>query len=1195
MRSCCLLACLIALRAAAVTPAGIVYEAEDIVRTADAWRLNERSTDRWLLWTTEEDIEAKRSGGAVLASPVVAADRDRPDAGAPALHCLIDDLPPGLYRIYISNPGRPLGYSRDGLTWFRHGGGELLWGQQRIDGPFEFWVDDRYAHPAGNPGPGYFDYVRFVRLPDSAANVIRIDSGFRDEAWLAEPGRRIVPASELRLDGFEVDQGVIRAGGPPAAFSHAFGAAGTYYVALRMVDDQDGIEELRIRLGEREVGTILADATGDARALFSLTVPLEVRAGEVLSFDCRSEVGFYRIESLLISTTPIEPPPLRFEHFIGRAIEPGSVQLCWTTTQAIETGQVELTGGREPIAGPPDLTVGRNHQAWLVGLDPRVAYQARVVTTVQGERVESPPFAVSARPARLARSRPTVIPLRVDEPTEQARTAWPAQVGLPFAAGVLADVAHLRLEAADGAALPLQADLFSRWPDGSVKWATLAFLADSDRDYRLRVLETLPPAVAAPLLTVTEGEEAWRLRTDALAFDLAKPIPALFSRVGFDRDGDGRIDDGERIAAAPLGANVKLELPDGAFYTLGPPEALLVEVNGPVRAVVRLHGSFVAPDGVRAWGYGLRLTLWRGQPQIEVALTVINDQPQPAFRDLRALALRVPLDAAGGLRGSLEGLAPEPIPDDDGLWIHQDFDNRFDLRLAEGVQDGERAIGVARAVDDGAQATVVLHDFWQTYPSGFAVKPDGVHVRLLPALPADQYLDVASREQWHILYSWCREGNYHLRAGQATQHRVTVRYDRPGAGPSPAALADWCNRPLLPQAPPEYLVGAGVYGRDLSLPGDGWESYEAAFAAGFERLEADRAQRRTYGWMHWGDWFGERVFNYGNSEYDLSQVMALHWLRSGDRRLFERGLEMARHQTTVDTLHGGFTEPMNGLVWTHSFNHVGSDLAPEDPRFPPEVAGYVEQFGRGFMNGAIDRQGHIYQEGNWLYAALTGDGWLRDVAARVSDNQARMLTRSFDFGIERSGGWPLINMVAAWRVSGDPFYLNAARLMVERCLERQDPVTGGWLHRPPLSETDGEEVLGGKAFAVGILSCGLLRYLDVEPEPRPEVERMLVRGADWLMHESWCPGRGFRYISNCAKYRDTGQRGSLSMLNAELIAFAWEQTGEAQYLDFWRDMAAGIFDSPFSGNGKSFSMAARQTIFGLDRVRAAGILAAPAP
>lgn len=165
--------------------------------------------------------------------------------------------------------------------------------------------------------------------------------------------------------------------------------------------------------------------------------------------------------------------------------------------------------------------------------------------------------------------------------------------------------------------------------------------------------------------------------------------------------------------------------------------------------------------------------------------------------------------------------------------------------------------------------------------------------------------------------------------------------------------------------------------------------------------------------------------------------------------------------------------------------------------------------------------------------------------------------------------------------------------MVERCFEREDPVKGGWPHYPPINETGGERVLGGKAFAVGILSHGLMRYIEQEPEDRQDVREMLVRAADWLMNESWNPGKGFRYITNAPNHADRGHRGISCALNAEIIAFAYEETGDSTYLEFWKEMMQGVLDDKSHGMGKPFTQMTRQTIYGLDRVYRAGLTEMP--
>jgi len=160
---------------------------------------------------------------------------------------------------------------------------------------------------------------------------------------------------------------------------------------------------------------------------------------------------------------------------------------------------------------------------------------------------------------------------------------------------------------------------------------------------------------------------------------------------------------------------------------------------------------------------------------------------------------------------------------------------------------------------------------------------------------------------------------------------------------------------------------------------------------------------------------------------------------------------------------------------------------------------------------------------------------------------------------------------------------------VQRCLERHDPVSGCWPQTPPLGETNGVPVVGGKPFAVGILTCGLLRYLELEPMDRPDVRHMLVRSVDWLKDAAWVPGKGFVYITNVPSYVNDAGRGYVSCLCADAVAFAYEETKDPKYLDFWKDMMAGVFDSPSGGMGKGFSQNFRQTIFGLERLRAAGV------
>ena len=117
---------------------------------------------------------------------------------------MVRGLKPGLYQVYVSPPGRPLAYSLDGKQWQRYESGELNLGRRQIGRePFEIWIDDRFAAPANNPGPAYYDYLRFVPVPQCSANVRREEAYSGLELWLNRGKRGFgVFIGDLELSGF---------------------------------------------------------------------------------------------------------------------------------------------------------------------------------------------------------------------------------------------------------------------------------------------------------------------------------------------------------------------------------------------------------------------------------------------------------------------------------------------------------------------------------------------------------------------------------------------------------------------------------------------------------------------------------------------------------------------------------------------------------------------------------------------------------------------------------------------------------------------------------------------------------------------------------------------------------------------------------------------------------------------------------
>ncbi len=177
----------------------LTFEAETVSQPAAAWNVNRTTRDHWNLWSTDVDAAKKWSGGVVLQSPPVLADRAAPEEGAPPLHVRVTGIPPGRYDVSMKM-NRTLGVSRDGgKSWTRLSNGDL--GDAVITvGTYELWVDDRFADLV-NPGSGYFDNLQFapiVAVPPKPAV-----TGFARERVREKLDRGLVAlrrsATEVRL------------------------------------------------------------------------------------------------------------------------------------------------------------------------------------------------------------------------------------------------------------------------------------------------------------------------------------------------------------------------------------------------------------------------------------------------------------------------------------------------------------------------------------------------------------------------------------------------------------------------------------------------------------------------------------------------------------------------------------------------------------------------------------------------------------------------------------------------------------------------------------------------------------------------------------------------------------------------------------------------------------------------------------
>lgn len=781
----------------------------------------------------------------------------------------------------------------------------------------------------------------------------------------------------------------------------------------------------------------------------------------------------------------------------------------------VEREQVE--GGRNHAVVLTNLVAGQCYKVRMsqpISLDNR-EYEFKPFEFVAGERPQPPPT-VSDR-----------IALQVFEPTAVGRQGWPVTSGVPFAPGRLAAVEQVGLEDAQGRPVEAQFGVTARWPDGSIKWLLCDFQATTtagkSSDYFL--------TTAAK--GVTRQEDATR-------------------RAALERCA-------REIVARECEATIVLA--DGTILRAQPADEVRIDDSGALRCALSAGGDYADSAGRRSWRWRAQVNVYGGAtPMDSVRWGISNNDTSERTLLVKSATWQ---RGKGGSAGAVVLGSGERV--DGEFRIRQDLETRAVLTQGSAAHDLKKCDGLFMLPQ---KELVWVRDFWQSWPKGVGWREGRLTVELLPELTAKNYPPVKSADDLFIKYFWYKDGCYQFNRGMEVANDIWL-LDQVETVREPQKWREWLEQPLFAHAESEYYCATGAFGAVVPAQRNGFAKYEATFERSFKALEAGRQRRGEYGWMNYGDWFGERRWNWGNNEYDLPYTVAIHFARSGNLDYLRRGIEMARHYTTVDVIH--YPQPgQREIVYEHSIGHIGGMLSMDHPY------SNLVNLTRGFYNGLLDGSGgHSFQVGNFFMTCLTGDRRFAEVAATACWHQATFFTPNYNFTIERAAGWALINACYAYNFTGNPYYLNAAKLYFEVILAKQNPQTGCFDLPQDQSECDcpdKKQHRGGKAFATGVMLHGLARLYEIEGSP--EVKQVITRCADWLLDSAWDKeNRGFRYKTGCPKY---AKGSGYSLIITEGIAYAGEVSGNPRYREFLTEtLGTRLYKG--SGNGYSAGKGFAQT------------------
>jgi len=564
----------------------------------------------------------------------------------------------------------------------------------------------------------------------------------------------------------------------------------------------------------------------------------------------------------------------------------------------------------------------------------------------------------------------------------------------------------------------------------------------------------------------------------------------------------------------------------------------------------RLRGVLADDNGPSGFEVVLRWNALYGAPAQRLDVTLENTRTDQEMSAIQSFSLQLPLK--GSLRmgsGDVEQALAV------GQRLFQREDHGFVVE--PGGAKGKRISGIVR----GEDRAVVLRNFWEQWPVAVTAGKDAVTLELCPKLPADFY---AKRPDEDKFYYHIRDGKHTFRQGWSKTWHIWL-------GPAAGAAGFAGDLPVV-SVPPEWIENSGALRRIAVSTRDQIPGYDETVAAALRNLPASRDQRREYGMMNFGDWYGERRWNWGNLEYDTGHAWLTQFARTGDPLFQRRAEEAIRHQRDVDTRHYARDPRRVGQQWIHSMGHT---------------AGYYDNeykhMKRYAGTGWSDNRGHVWSQGMFEHYLLGGDTRSWETAKLISDWAAGPQITNFIFGNAREPGWMSKLVMSAYYATEDPFYLNAAKEML-RITHEKSMATGDhgfYYHRLPNGHCncpDGQKHEGEAGFMLGVLMTGMKMYYDATGDET--VADDIAKIGRFIVDTMWDPKEmGFRYTS-CPKTHASS--GSVWIM-LEGLAFGARRRNDAEMAEICR-LALSQGWRALSSSGKGSGYVLCNSAPGLDQL-----------
>lgn len=653
----------------------------------------------------------------------------------------------------------------------------------------------------------------------------------------------------------------------------------------------------------------------------------------------------------------------------------------------------------------------------------------------------------------------------------------PVTTGIPWPRGRLTDVRKLVLRDTTGAAVRLQARATDHWPDGSVRWVLLDWIAEAGKGpYRVGLGEGA--AVAGPEVKAEESGDGFLVNTGSGQFNARVLAGVLGWLPGAGQDWKDH------------GASGGLLVTDETGRGLTPTAAAFgVEESGPLRTCVRFRGGIRPSISRVALRYETRLHFFAGSSAVRVELTLCNPrraQHPDGLWDLgdsgsvylksASFHLALPAGANVVCCSPEVGAAVEEFATPFSLhqessggenWQSTNHLNRehkvplayrgYKLKSGEQERAGLRATPIATLSSGESAVGVAVEKFWQNFPMSLDISESSLILHLLPLCSDVHEFQGGEQKTWTFAVAF-------------------------GPDATPEAL-EWFRSPAKAFASPQWYCNSGAIPYLTPKASDPNAEYLKLVDAAIEGADTFDSKRETideYGWRHFGDIYGDHeavyqtnppLVSHYNNQYDPVAGFAYQFLRSGNLTWLRHMEELAQHVIDIDIYHT--TEDKSayngGLFW-HTYHYADADTGTHRsyPRALLQMKGMpglsAEKAAKSkhvYAAGGGPANEHNYTTGLMLHHFLTGSAQSREAAlglarwvinlddgrltvfrflSRADTGYASQSRDASYHGPGRGSGNSLNALVDGHRLSGEAAFLTKAEQLVRRVVHPSDDV-----------------------------------------------------------------------------------------------------------------------------------------------------------